>query len=123
MELIVDKRNPDRFKTVLVNPVDLRKIEQCALLQKSPGIYLLNKVGSMLFSREEFMEAKGVSDLNTLKQEALQEYLAAKCQCLEIEQPSSKDYRLKLQNKITNSRFLARGKTTLKKLRNSENSD
>ena len=42
----------------------------------------------MLFSREEFMEAKDVSDLNTLKQEALQEYLAAKSQCLEIQQPS-----------------------------------
>lgn len=67
----MDKEDDKRFKDILVNPVSLRKAEQCALINKNPGLYLLNKVASLLFTREELQAAKGVAGLNSIKQEAL----------------------------------------------------
>ncbi|XP_053407620.1 uncharacterized protein LOC123547372 isoform X8 [Mercenaria mercenaria] len=117
--LIVDREDDKRFQDILVNPVSLRKAEQSALISKTPGLYLVNKVASLLFTTEEFQNAKGVSGLNSLKQEALLEYLHAKEKSLCIPPVNHTDYRRTLQNKITNARKYK--KKTFTKLENVQN--
>ncbi|XP_033734075.1 uncharacterized protein LOC117323146 [Pecten maximus] len=106
--LIIDPDDKDHFAEILVNPSQLRGIENKAGSMKNPALYLLNKVLDLVFSFEEMAASKGVSSLPINKREAIQEYLHTRCSALNFQELSQKKYITAIQNKIGNHRLSKR---------------
>lgn len=70
--MITDPEDPSHFSDVLINPSELRGIENKAGSVKNPGLYLLNKVVELVFSKEELINSKSTYSLSSKKLEAIQ---------------------------------------------------
>jgi hypothetical protein len=59
------------YDDVLVNPSLLRATEQKATQARNKGVYLLNKVLDLVFTKQELKCTKGVKGLNNHKMDAV----------------------------------------------------